>query len=175
MCTYDQQNLFGEIVNDKMELNEYGEIVHDEWQRTGQIRNEILLDEFIVMPNHFHGIIFINHPVVGATGGRPMSPARTARPMGCGDRPNDMDDCRNDKGDRRSPLQDGHPHGPQKRSLGSLMAGFKSAVTKRINKTRKKSNIFVWQRNYHERIIRNDIELNEKREYIRNNPVKPGT
>ena len=43
-----------------MILNDFGKIVRDEWMRTAQIRKEIEIDEFIVMPNHFHGIIFIH-------------------------------------------------------------------------------------------------------------------
>lgn len=55
-----------------MILNDTGKIVQDEWRRSSVIRNEIELDEYIVMPNHIHGIIIINN--VGATGGRPKTP-----------------------------------------------------------------------------------------------------
>lgn len=40
-------------------MNEYGEIVREEWSRSGKIRYEILLDAFVVMPNHEHGIVVI--------------------------------------------------------------------------------------------------------------------
>jgi putative transposase len=50
------------------------------------------------------------------------------------------------------------------------MAGFKSACTKRINDLQNTHGLRVWQRNYYERIIRNDDELNAVRTYIENNP-----
>ena len=64
------------------------------------------------------------------------------------------------------------PHGSSPKSLGSFIAGYKSAVTKRINRIRKTPGAPVWQRNYYERIVRDETELNRIREYIRLNPVK---
>ena len=66
----------------------------------------------------------------------------------------------------RAPL-----HRPAK-SLGAFIAGFKSACTKRINEIRSTPGLPVWQRNYYERIIRNETELNAIREYIISNPAK---
>ncbi len=60
ICAYNRECWFGEIVNGKMRLNEYGAIIHEEWIKTGQIRCNITLDEWIIMPNHVHGIIIIN-------------------------------------------------------------------------------------------------------------------
>ena len=59
ICTYNREFLFGEIENGKMRLNEYGAIIHDAWVITGQIRPNIKLDEWIIMPNHVHLIIII--------------------------------------------------------------------------------------------------------------------
>ena len=141
--TFQREKLFGEIANGEMKLNHRGEIVKEEWFTSANIRKELLLfpDEFVVMPNHIHGIVWIveedeKRIVVGANG--------------------------------RSPLQkQPYPH-MRPRSLSSFVAGFKSSVTKRsrdeLNETR------IWQRNYHDRIIRNDRELNAIRSYIENNP-----
>jgi REP element-mobilizing transposase RayT len=68
----------------------------------------------------------------------------------------------------RSPL----PPGPRPRSLGAFIGGFKSAVTTQINVIRQNPGCPVWQRNYFERVIRNDAELGRAREYIINNPLK---
>lgn len=57
------------------------------------------------------------------------------------------------------------------KSLGSFIAGYKSAVTKRINEIRGTPGNPVWQRNYYERIIRNERELDAIRRYIRDNPT----
>lgn len=74
ICTHKRQCLFGEIVNDEMVLNEYGKIIAEEWIKSSEIRQEIELDEWIVMPNHFHAIIAIAHqPPVRANGCSPLS------------------------------------------------------------------------------------------------------
>ena len=59
LCTYNRECLFGEVVDGEMHLNELGQIVHEEWLRSADIRPEMVLDAFVVMPNHLHGIIII--------------------------------------------------------------------------------------------------------------------
>ena len=72
-CSRNRECLFGNIVgatgrSPALQLNAYGNIVRDEWVKSAVIRNEITLDEFVVMPNHIHGIIFI----IRATGRSPL-------------------------------------------------------------------------------------------------------
>jgi putative transposase len=59
ICTQNRECLFGEIMNGEMRLNDAGRIVVDEWLKTAEIRAEIELDEWVVMPNHFHGKLVI--------------------------------------------------------------------------------------------------------------------
>lgn len=59
ICTHDRECLFGEIVNGEMRLNPFGEIVRDEWLKTPTIRPNIELAEWVIMPNHIHGIVII--------------------------------------------------------------------------------------------------------------------
>mgnify|MGYP001772626486 CR=1 FL=1 len=61
ICTYEQEPLFGEVVDGEMRVNEWGQIVQEEWFRTARLRPYVILydDEFVVMPNHVHGIIWI--------------------------------------------------------------------------------------------------------------------
>ncbi len=153
ICSAGRDCLFGEVEEDEMRLNEAGKIVADEWKRSAEIRREIELDEFIVMPNHIHGIVIITKPNVGATGRSPLRDDTQRR-----------DD--NDRG--RSPLRSG----PVPKSIGAFVAGFKSATAKRINEMRRTPGVPVWQRNYYEHIIRNEKDLSEIREYIMNNPLK---
>jgi len=55
ICTHDRkQRLFGDIVDANMGLNDFGRIVRDEWLRSFEIRRELTMDRFIVMPNHIH-------------------------------------------------------------------------------------------------------------------------
>lgn len=66
ICSYQQKCIFGEIVNDDMQLNDYGKAVQQEWLRTEMLRPSIELDAFVVMPNHFHGIFLIHNDIAGS-------------------------------------------------------------------------------------------------------------
>ena len=142
ICTHDRLCLFGEIVDGEMRLNDFGRIVAAEWIRSGELRSEIETGEYVVMPNHFHGIVMITDIVGNGVG------------------------CRGDR------LVAPKMPGPQPKSIGAMMAGFKSDVTKRINETRDTSGAPVWQRNYHEHIIRNDADYNRIAEYVAYNPQR---
>jgi len=143
ICTLNRECIFGKIINDEMLLNENGEIVRDEWLRTLEIRHEIKLDEYVVMPNHFHAVVFID-----GRGDRPVA------------RPDDQDFVSQGQS-RLKPA-----------SIGAFIGGFKSSVTKRINEIRHTPGVSIWQRNYYEHVIRNEDELNEIRQYILTNPLK---
>jgi REP element-mobilizing transposase RayT len=144
VCTYERVCLFGDVIEDKMRLNDTGKIVRDEWMRSAAIRREIVLDEFVVMPNHVHGIVMIRESV-GATGRSPLH------------------------GAPRSPLV---RSGPPPRSLGSFVGGFKSAVATHVSALRGTRGVTIWQRNYYEHVIRDDSERERIREYIRQNPLR---
>lgn len=59
ICTHNRECLFGDLLDGRTQLNEYGVIAKNEWLKTPQMRNNVIIDEFIVMPNHLHGIIII--------------------------------------------------------------------------------------------------------------------
>ena len=61
ICTQNREHFFGKIVDDQMVLNELGEIVHTQWYASEKIRQNIFLDEFVIMPNHIHGIVIIDN------------------------------------------------------------------------------------------------------------------
>jgi len=184
LVTHQRECLFGEIVDGEMLLNEIGRIVRDEWFRSAEIRREIALDpdEFVVMPNHIHGIVWIcnmgddvgSHGVgadgVGADGvGADGVGAHGVGADGVGAHGVGADGVGADGvgAHGRAPL----PGQRLPRSLSSFIAGFKSAVTKRINEYRGTPGVPVWQRNYFEHIIRDDGELERIRQYIMNNPA----
>lgn len=139
VVTHERECLFGEVVDGEMVLSDFGRIAVEQWERTAVVRPYVRLDVSVVMPNHFHGIIWIvnDDGVVGAQ--------RRCAPT---DVPNVLP-----------------------RSLGAIVRGFKSAVTYHINHIRNTPGAPVWQRNYYERIIRDERELNATREYILNNPA----
>jgi len=57
ICCQNRSCFFGEIQSGQMLLNEYGQIAHQEWLKTAELRSNIAIDEFVIMPNHMHGII----------------------------------------------------------------------------------------------------------------------
>ena len=59
ICAHDKKCLFGEVMDGEMRVNKMGEILAAEWEKSAEIRVEIEVGPFVVMPNHFHGIIFI--------------------------------------------------------------------------------------------------------------------
>jgi len=73
LCTHGRACVFGEIVDGQMRLNDAGRIVADEWMKTADIRREIQLDQWVVMPNHFHGIVWICRIDGVNDAGRPMA------------------------------------------------------------------------------------------------------
>ncbi len=121
-------------------------------------------DEIIVMPNHVHGIVYIT---VGATA--PPRPASTtfAGIQAAGSHPAPAG--RGSPSPLRPRLR---PRGAERASLGAIIGSFKSYAARRINAERQTSGAPVWQRNYYERVIRNDRELELAREYILDNPRK---
>jgi putative transposase len=168
LVTFHRHELFGKIVNARMHLSVIGQIAHDEWLRTAGIRREIRLfeDEFVIMPNHLHGIVWIVD-IVGADGIHPMD---NVHPVGAdGVRPcisPIVHQISNNvvQGANLAPLH------RKPKSLSSFVAGFKSAVTSRAGRELNLSGI--WQRNYYDHIIRNDYDLIKIWEYIDTNPQK---
>jgi len=59
ICIYNSECLLGKVVDGEMILSEYGEIVRNEWLKREEIRKNVQLDNYVVMPNHFHSIIVI--------------------------------------------------------------------------------------------------------------------
>ncbi len=151
ICTKDREHFFGEIVNGEMQWSEIGKMAKQFWQEIETIHNFILLDEWIVMPNHIHGIIFIKHDAISIT--CKETSTRRDTPVA----------CLYNEGQQRKFGQ------LQEKSIASVINHCKGATKKWANKN--KCQDFCWQRNYYDRIIRNEDELNRIREYIFNNPL----
>lgn len=157
VVTQDRACLFGEIVDGRMRLNRPGRIVYEEWFRTARLRPYVELrpDEFIVMPNHIHGIIRIVDIIDDDNVGARRRPVGARR--------------------RRAPTsgttleQFGRP---VPGSIPTIIRAFKSATTRRINEWRGTPGARVWQRNYWEHIVRNEKALERIRRYIMTNPAR---
>ena len=180
LVTQTRECLFGEIIYDEMVLSEYGKIVVEEWERSAFIRDEIELGSYVVMPNHFHGIVHIfenKNPllVVGAYGcgfGTPERSERCHAELTTGIRKGDRKDYipPNVGAYGHTPLQ--KPFRSPSHSLGAMVRGFKSSATKRINILRGTPGVPLWQRNFHDRVIRNNDEYALVERYIQDNPIK---
>jgi REP element-mobilizing transposase RayT len=151
ICTKDRKCVFGDIVNGKIHLSSIGKIVADEWQKTASIRSDVVLDEWVVMPNHIHGIVVID----GKGGGTSVETRR---------RRVSTDQQRRVSTDHAQPI----PFRLQPRSLGAVINQFKSICTKRIWKAGFSD--FSWQTRYYDHIIRNEQSLDRIRAYILRNP-----
>jgi len=178
IITQGRINLFGNLNAGKMELNEFGQIVNDEWLKTPEIRLNVILDVFVIMPNHFHGIIGITQPDgatnVGATD-------EGATDVGATDE-GATDVGATDVGAtcQVAPTTD-RPNGPKSGSIGAIIGQFKMQTTKRINILRFgmqmtnpiiRTDLRLWQRNYYDHIIRNEASWQNIAEYISINPAK---
>jgi len=143
ICTKNGYDVFGKKFNDEIKYNNLGNMVIEQWYKIKKRFLFVELDEFIVMPDHVHGIIIINKKNVNTDA------VGTCRGM-ClhGHQPNKFGKPQND-------------------SLPMIINHFKGAVTKWTNQ----NNIpFKWQPRYYEHIIQNERALNNIRRYIRNNP-----
>lgn len=154
ICAYSRQCLFGRIEDGIMHLNGVGLIVQSCWSRLATRFCWLTLDEYVIMPNHLHGIIHIEerHGL-----GRGEAFAH-----------------QNENTDQvltanASPLQ---PRGTQPQSLPAIVQAFKSSSARRINQRPGQSKLMVWQRNYYEHIIQDEKSLNRIREYIHVNPTQ---
>jgi REP element-mobilizing transposase RayT len=118
--------MFGEIVGEEMRLNKLGEIVQEEWFRTAEIREDVELDEFVVMPNHIHGIIVLIESGRG-TSQRHLVGANCHSPQ-----EKNINNSSTKGAYIDTPLRKTIFYSPSG-TIGAIIRGFKSCVTKRIN------------------------------------------
>ena len=183
ICTYKRKCIFGEILDDEMKLSEFGKIVSKVWNAIPEHFENVELDQFVVMPNHVHGIIIINESnnvrawhanqsFVGTQGinqtfvkaqGIDQSFVRAWHAM-----PLPKADIMSVSKADTMPLQKFGK--PISSSLSVIVGSFKSAVTKFMH-VRGYNDRKIWHRNYYEHIIKKEKELNEIRKYIANNPA----
>jgi putative transposase len=116
VCARDRACLFGEVVNDEMQLNRVGGIVKNCWSKIPVHFPTVMTDAFVVMPNHIHGIVWL---------------------VGAG-------------------------HAPP---LPVVIGSFKAAVSQTAGRP-------LWQRSFHDRVIRHESELRAFRQYVAENPLK---
>src|ERR1019366_2108379 len=148
ICSAQRKTLFGEIVESNMLVGNFGVIVEEEWLRSAEMRLGVDMDAFVVMPDHFHGIVVFSKEMVegesrarGANGGIDASQGV-------------IDGAHGMANEEHGVINGAHavrPYrllGREKQTVGSLIAGFKSSVTSRIRQLVGEPDLDVWQRNY---------------------------
>jgi REP element-mobilizing transposase RayT len=142
ICTHERANLF--------DRPDFRELVENAWRNIPghPHARHVSLDEWVVMPNHLHGILII-HAVETASVIHHRGSALSTALSGDG---------------ARTQLLPG--------SIGAIVGNFKALVARRLNQMRRTPSGKVWQRGYFDRIVRNARELNAIRQYIRDNPAR---
>jgi REP element-mobilizing transposase RayT len=155
LLIHQRQHLFGTLANGEVQLTTWGRLAETEWRRLPERFHGLLIDTFVIMPDHLHAILWINtaamlssqearHPtLLKMDGSSPASP-QLGRPL---------------------------PNPPPPGSLGAVIGAYKATTARLINGLRHSPGAPVWQRNYFERIIRDEDELSRIYEYIQSNPL----
>ncbi len=162
ICTQDRWPYFGEVRQGEMILSDEGIIARDYWLEIPLHHPYTFVGEFVVMPNHVHGIIGVENLPADGGAGRPVTAMhRIAGPAPVPDASKD-------------PETEPTPHisalSPKAGSLSRIIGSYKSACTKMIHSI--STEPFAWQSRFHDRIIRNQQELERMEAYILSNPEK---
>lgn len=165
IVTQDRACLFGEVVDGAMRLNEYGRIVEFTWHDLVNHVAGIVLDAFVVMPNHVHGIVILTDAPDDVTVGAGSEPAPTATKPA----PTNMEPTPTTTNPAPTTTTTAKP---KRHALPEIIRQFKTFSARRINQCRQTANVAVWQRNYYEHIVRDEHALNRIRHYILDNPAR---
>ena len=166
----------------KMNLSEQGKLANQYWLEIPDHFSFVFLDEFVVMPNHMHGIIIINRPPNNdsdyiSDDSRRSNVVETGHALSW---IGDDDDFVSETGHALSlqPQQSAKPESKKqphprfrnqgKNTISSMVGSYKSAVTKKCNEN---NFPFGWQSRFHDHIIRDNDEFNRIKNYIANNPA----
>ncbi len=132
LCTDQRRYLLSTIDQHEVTLTEFGGVLDQKWQELAQYGSGVTVDEYVLMPDHLHGLIVLQNP----------------------------------------PTADPHT----KLSLSDLMQRYKSLTTTLYRRYEQENGLAVsrrlWQRNYYERIVRDDTHLDTIRRYIQTNPIR---
>lgn len=168
---------FGEIIKGEMRLSTIGQAIQKCWQEIPIHFPNVQLDEFIIMPNHIHGIIIIENSV-GNKNFCSENNHCSENNFGSGNNHCSVvaDNNVNTGNKIFCSLQTQMPWQTKwARSLSSIVRGFKIGVIKWCNDNVRNDNYYsapIWQKSYYDHVIRNENSLNKIREYIINNPLK---
>jgi putative transposase len=165
ICTQHRVSLFGAVANTEMQINAAGQMITDCWERLPTKYPAVELDLYCVMPNHFHGIIVImrDHGAgkMGAHVGAPLQDASGLVGVDPHVRP----------------IPANNEQGEHTDTLSAIMQWFKTMTTNAYMRGVREQNWEsfqgkLWQRSFHDHIIRSETSLNALREYTQQNPAR---
>jgi REP element-mobilizing transposase RayT len=157
ICTQDRRHFFGEIHQGVQKLSNIGVLADVLWHEIPHHARNIELGAFVVMPNHVHGILILNHNEnIDPNSNSNIGIVETRHALSL---PHD-------------PINPQPVHyrfqNQGKNTISSIMGSYKSAVTKHA---RRLGFEFSWQARFHDHIIRNDGEYQRINDYIESNPM----
>jgi REP element-mobilizing transposase RayT len=154
ICTHQRAEVFGHIEANTVTLSSAGKVIESVWEEIPAHHASVAPDEFVVMPNHIHGILVIHESPAGARVIESDSTSASVEaqfiaPKSASER-----------------VEQNHTA-----MVGAIVRAFKARCTHAIHQAQS-AETTIWQRNYYEHIIRNEKELMSIREYISNNPMQ---
>ena len=177
ICTEGKKCFFGEVVQGEMQLSPIGEIAHKLWYEIPHNFSNCQIDSFCVMPNHIHGVLIINQTQQDAMNREEEDAMNQIQQDAMNREEEDaMNREEEDAMNRVSTRGDGERGGVtglfnpmlSKNSLSKIVRWYKGRCTFEINQIYQG---FRWQERFHDNIIRNDVVLDQIRQYIINNPT----
>ena len=192
LCTKDREHFFGEIHNKKLQISPAGAIAYILWYEIKNHAKNIELGEFVVMPNHIHGVLVLNGnvrtvptvektpdvretPIVGTTGAIVGITTEivgiTSEIVGTTHALSQPLTSSQPTASSQPPLTPGQKRfqNQGKNTISSIVGSYKSAVTKYCNRL---DLPFAWQARFYDHIIRNERSFHKISNYIKNNPSK---
>lgn len=165
ICTQNREHFFGEINDGKMNLSSLGVIADILWHEIPNHSKFVELGDFVVMPNHIHGILILNKPdgandnvVSGSHTDTDTDTVETLHATSLPTQPMKQ----SDKNHTMAKIS------PKSNSVSTIIRSYKSAVTKHANRLGLENG---WQTRFHDHIIRDDAEYQRISDYILNNPA----
>ena len=195
ICTQDRKKYFGEVYEGQTILSPIGRIAQEELLKTSEVRPNVNIDTWVIMPNHTHFIVGIdnqknetqyNGPLASkknnietpgvSVSGAPNFVGRDTLNVSLSRGVNKIQDVNNVRDAYNASLRPivgpaYNTFGPQRQNLAAIIRGFKGAVTSRVQE-QFGENYFSWQSRFHDHIIRDEQSLIKIRQYIVDNPVK---
>jgi len=157
ICTKERLHYFGELVDNKMQLSNVGLLANVFWHEIKNHAKNIELGEFVVMPNHVHGILILNDSNVDSNVDPIVVGTRHALSL------------QQSESETAKTIGQNHDQNQGKNSVSSIVGSYKSAVTKHSNRLGFE---FGWQSSFYDHIIRDAQSFENIQNYIANNPMK---